>query len=55
MIEKPRPWGIIYAFIELIKDKELVRKKAFFRSTELEEITKYIFEVMGKGEERTEN
>ena len=51
IIEKPRPWGIIYAFIELFKDKELLKKKAFFRNAEFEEIIKYVFELMGQHEE----
>jgi len=57
IIEKPRPWGIIYAFIELLKDKELLKKKAFFRTSEFEEIIKHVFELMGMGkaEEKSDN
>lgn len=51
IIEKPRPWGIIYAFVELIQDKELLKKKPFFRNSDLEELIKYVFEMMSKGQE----
>ena len=55
IVERPRPWGIIYAFIELIKEKEIFRNKSFFRNSELEEMIKYVFQVMGKTEEGAEN
>lgn len=51
IVERPRPWGIIYIFIEIIKEKEIFRKRDLFRNPELEEVIKYVFEVMGKGEE----
>lgn len=55
IVERPRPWGIIYTFIELIKDKEFLRKKAFFRNPDFEEMIKYVFEVMSKGEAEPKN
>jgi hypothetical protein len=46
---------VIYAFVELIKKKDIFRKKSFFRNPELEEMINYVFEVMGKGEAGTES
>ena len=44
----------MYAFIELIKEKEVFRKKSLFKGTEFEEMVKFVFKVMGKGD-GTEN
>lgn len=40
----------MYAFIELIKEKDLFRKKSFFKNAEFEEMIKYVLKVMGKGD-----
>ena len=53
-MDRPHPWGIMYAFIELIKEKEVFRKKSLFKGTEFEEMVKFVFKVMGKGD-GTEN
>jgi len=50
IVDRPHPWGIMYAFIELIKEKDVFRKKSFFKNTEFEEMIKYVFKVMGKGD-----
>lgn len=50
IVDRPHPWGIMYAFIELIKEKDVFRKKAFFKNTEFEEMIKHVFKVMGKGD-----
>jgi CCR4-NOT transcription complex subunit 1 len=54
IVDRPHPWGIMYAFIELIKEKEVFRKKNIFKGTEFEEMVKLVFKGMGKGD-GTEN
>jgi len=50
IVDRPHPWGVMFAFIELIKEKDIFRKKYFFKNTEFEEMIKYVFKVMGKGD-----
>ena len=44
----------MYAFIELIKEKEVFRKKNIFKGSEFEEMVKLVFKGLGKGD-GTEN
>jgi CCR4-NOT transcription complex subunit 1 len=47
---RPHPWGIMYTFIELIKEKGAFKKKSFLKNTEFEEIIKFVFKAMKKGD-----
>jgi len=47
---RPHPWGIMYTFIELIKEKGVFRKKSFLKNAEFEEIIKFVFKAMKKGD-----
>ena len=38
----------MYSFIELLKDRDIYKKKQFFKDSEFEEILKYVFGSMGK-------
>jgi hypothetical protein len=49
-VDIPRPWGIMYVFFDLIKEREIFRKKNFFRNPELVEMIKHLFRIMGKPE-----
>jgi len=40
----------MYTFIELIKEKGALRKKSFLKNTEFEEIIKFVFKAMKKGD-----
>ncbi len=42
---RPHPWGIMYTFIELLKDKESLKNKPFLKNPEFEEVIKHLFNV----------
>jgi len=46
IIERPHPWGIMYTFIELIRNKNFFRTKQFFKPAEFDEIFKLVFKYM---------
>lgn len=48
IVDRPHPWGIMYSFVELLKDKEFYKKKHILRDPEFDEILRYVFKSMGK-------
>lgn len=44
IIERPHPWGIMYTFIELIRNPKFnFKNKSYFKETDIEEIFRFVF------------
>jgi hypothetical protein len=47
--EIPRPWGIMYMFVELLRETDILKKKSY-KIPELNDKVKYLYKIFGKSE-----
>jgi hypothetical protein len=47
--EIPRPWGIMYMFVELLRETDSLKKKNY-KLPDMNEKVKYLFKIFGKSD-----